>query len=202
MDFNANISVSETDFETYIGNIIDERIDYDDLATEVVTHIDMDEVAQSIDYSNVADKVQEYLDYSQIAREVYDELDIDRIADSVQESFDVSYEAEKLLDSYNPGNGCNLGSSFTLAIASGMKYIFQNNTEDVKNDLIKLLFGDVIEQCISEAKPEIINEYIRQEKTKKEEEEKRLAEQKALHSNFDTSFPNVTTTSVVNNYGV
>jgi len=198
MDFNANISVSETDFETYIGNIIDERIDYDDLASKVVEHIDIDEIVQSIDYSDVADKVSDNLDYSEIAREVYDELDYDRIADCVESNLDVSYEAEKLLESYSPGNGCNLGSAFTSAIHSGMSYIFEENYEDIKNVLIKMLFGNIIDDCINDAKPQIIREYLEQERIKKIEEEKRAMELAQQSQNV----PNVTTNSVVNNYSV
>ena len=198
MDFNANISVSETDFETYIGNIVDERIDYDDLASKVVEHIDIDEIVQSIDYSDVADRVQSNLDYSELAREIYDELDIDRIADSVNENLDVSYEAEKLLESYSPGNGCNLGSAFTSAIHSGMSYIFEENYEDIKSTLIKMLFGNIIDDCINEAKPQIIREYLEMERMKKIEEEKRANELAQQSQNV----PNVTTASVVNNYGV
>lgn len=198
MDFNANISVSETDFETYIGNIVDERIDYDDLASKVVEHIDIDEIVQSIDYSDIADKVSENIDYSDLAREVYDELDIDRIADSVSENLDVSYEAEKLLDSYNPGNNCNLGNSFTSAIHSGMSYIFQENYDDIKSVLIKMLFGNIIDDCINEAKPQIIREYLEMERMKKIEEEKRANELAQQSQNV----PNVTTSSVVNNYSV
>lgn len=203
MDFNANISISETDFDTYVGDLIDSKIDIDDLASRVAENIDIDDitdsVASNLDYGDVADKVfdaidiNDFLDYSDIADHVSREIE------TITEG-DIDQIAMNLLESYVPGNGCSLGRAFTDAIASGLKYILENDVENIRLTFVNMLFPGIIEREIEYAKSSIILDYVREQERIKKEQEEILKKQNEM--NTIVSVPSQNPTSIYPPYNV
>jgi len=162
MDFNANISVSETDFETYIGNIIDERIDYDHLATEVTTHINFDEmkdelkeeISESVHNSvvetlDITNDIENWMSYNFDIESHLRNIDLDDYVDLAI----IDNKAEELLNNYAPSYTCSLGSAFTAAVEKAFRYLCLTNDD----------FAEDIQRALDKAKKRIFEKKIIEE---------------------------------------
>ena len=178
MDFNANISISETDFDTYVGDLIDSRFDLDDLASKVV---------ENLDTSDIVSQVEEQIDIDRIIQDVIDQIDINDIANDIRSDIrdegyvqedDIEGLARDLLSSYTPGNHCSTGNAFTEAISRGLFYMIKENYDGIREHLVRYLFADVfntyLDIAMKEARPKIIAEYLEAKALKEKEEQERI----------------------------
>ena len=108
---------------------LDDKLDYETIATETIERLDMDEIAslvtEKIDLEEIKDLVLNEIDYDRIVEEVNDGIDIKYQV----EDMDFTNIAEKLLDMYDPENSCSTGRSFTEAVSSAILYMLKNEKQ-------------------------------------------------------------------------
>lgn len=199
---NINEEAFKSAVQNEIANIIEETVTKEiennvgDLVESTLEE-KLSDIESYVDIPDLVDKIEDRLNYDEITDNVYDRIDLSDLASSVSDYMDdtdVEDKAQSLLNSYDPGNSCSLGRSFTEAIKSGIEYLLESDPFFRENVLLSILNID---------KNEIVQSNLRSnfqyQNFLRDQEEKRIEQEKARIEAYNRSLEEKNSAQATNN---